>query len=175
MSRVRVFLAVSLDGFIAGPNDDLSWLPMEDQPGPGALDLPSFLAEIGCMLMGRRTYEVVAGFDGPWIYGALPILVPTRRPLTPAQPTVRPVAGEIHALLDEALAVAAGRDVYVDGGDLVRQALEAGRVDELVLTVVPVLLGDGVRLFDRLSGPRHFRFGPPATYGSMVQLVATAR
>lgn len=173
MGRVRVFLALSLDGFVAGPDDDLSWLPTEGEPGPGALTLDAFLADIGAMLMGRRTYDVVAGFDAPWMYGDVPILVPTHRPLAPVQPTVRAVEGNIDALLDQALAVAGERDVYLDGGQLVQQALAADRVDEMVLTMVPVVLGGGVPLFGALDDPRRFRFGPPARYGSMVQLVAT--
>ncbi len=173
MGRVRVFLAVSLDGFVAGPDDDLSWLPTEGEPGPGALTLDAFLKGIGAMLMGRRTYDVVAGFDAPWMYGEVPILVPTHRPLAPVQPTVRAVEGPIDALLGEALAVADGRDVYVDGGQLVRQALAADRVDEMVLTMVPIVLGGGVPLFGPLAERRRFRFGPPAIYGTMVQLTAT--
>jgi dihydrofolate reductase len=172
MRRVRVFLASSLDGFIAGPGDDLSWLPAGGEPGPGALTLEALLADVGAMLMGRRTYDVVAGFDGPWMYGEVPILVPTHRPLEAARPTVRAGEGSIDALLDQALAVAGERDVYLDGGQLVQQALAADRVDELVLTMVPIVLGGGVPLFDRLAEPRRFRFGPPATYGSMVQLTA---
>ena len=174
MARVRAFLAQSLDGYIAGPNDDLSWLPAGGEPGPGAVDFATFIQDIGCMLMGRHTYEVVAAFDGPWPYGELPILVPTHRPLASPHARVRAVSGPIDALIDEALAVAAVRDVYVDGGALVRQAVDAGRVDELILSVVPIVLGGGVRLFEQLAAPRRFRFEPPAVYGEMVQLVARA-
>lgn len=172
--RVRAFLAMSLDGFIAGPGDDLSWLPDSELPGPGAVDLEHFLSEVGAMLMGRRTYDVVAGFT-TWAYGETPILVPTHRPLQPVRSTVHAVTGPITELIDSALAMADGKDVYVDGGATVQQALAADRLDELIVTVVPVVLGRGVPLFGAVPEPRNFTFAPPASYGSMVQLRATRR
>ena len=81
MGRTRVFIASSLDGFIAGPEDDLSWLPAVLDPSPDAISFSSFMKEIGAMLMGRRTYDMVAGFDGPWPYGAVPVSVATHRAL----------------------------------------------------------------------------------------------
>lgn len=170
--RVRAFLAMSIDGYIAGPDDDLSWLPMGDLPGPGALDLEHFMAGVGAILMGRRTWDIVAGFDS-WAYGDTPVLVATSRPLTPDRGTVRSVNGPIDDLVDLALTVADGRDVYVDGGVMVQKTLEADRLDELIATVVPVVLGGGVPLFATSAGARHFTFAPPAPYGSMVQLRAT--
>ena len=141
--RVRVFIACSLDGFIAGVDHDLSWLP---PPGDDDFGHGAFMAEVGAVLMGRRTYDVVTGFDA-WPYGALPLLVATTRALVPAVPSVRAVAGPIAALLHDALAAAAGKDVYLDGGDLIRQALDAGAIDELTVTIIPIVLGAGLPLF----------------------------
>jgi dihydrofolate reductase len=178
MSRVRVYMACSLDGFIAGPNDDLEWLhadrkaPGDLVPHPDALRFKPFLAELGAMLMGRTTYNVVRKM-GSWPYGALPVHVATRRTLDDAPSTVRAVSGPIEALVAEARAVAGERDVYLDGGDLVRQALNAGLVDEITATIVPVLLGSGTRLFDGLVGSTHLQFvGNHAYEGGMVQLRA---
>jgi len=146
--RVRVFIACSLDGFIAGPDDDLSWLPSGDGQDFG---YAAFMADVGALLMGRRSYEVVAGFPGEWPYGALPVLVATHRSLQPKVPTVRPVAGTIEAVIAAAREAAAGKDIYIDGGALIREALEAGQVDELCVSVIPVALGRGVPLFAGLS------------------------
>ena len=144
--RVRVFIAMSLDGFIAGPDHDLSWLP---EPRAGEdFGYAAFMAQTGAILMGRSTYDVVAGFDGPWPYGETPVLVATRRDLDdPAAPTVEAVSGTPQELVAAAHERAVGRDVYLDGGDLVRQALDAGLVDELTITVIPVILGAGSPLF----------------------------
>ncbi len=141
---VRVFIACSLDGFIAGPGDDLSWLPPpgDDDHGYGA-----FMAGVGAILMGRKTYDVAAGFDGPWPYGDVPVLVATSRPLSPKADTVTAVRDPIAALVARARALAGDKDVYLDGGNLIRQALDAGLLDTLTVTLVPVILGAGSPLF----------------------------
>ena len=143
--RVRVFIACSLDGFIAGPDDDLSWLPT----GAGEDDFgySDFMAGVGALLMGRGTYDVVEAFEGGWPYGERPVVVAIHRPLTPKVPTVRAGTGTIAELVAMARAAAGERDVYVDGGDLIRQALDAGLVDDMIVTIVPVVLGAGHPLF----------------------------
>ena len=180
MPIVRVYLGMSLDGCLAGPEDSLDFLhqpglfPDENAPPTGALDFPALLARTGCLLMGRRTHDVVSGL-GPWPYGELPVLVATSRPLEPGAPSVRSSSGTIDALVDQALATAGDKDVYLDGGALVRAALEAGRVDELCLTIIPTLLGPGTRLFDGLTRRTDWRFTESHRYGGMVQLTAVPR
>jgi dihydrofolate reductase len=152
--RVRVFIACSLDGFIAGPQDDLSWLPEPltgDDRGFGA-----FLESVGALLMGRATYRVVEAFPGPWPYGDLPVFVATSNPLTPAAPTVRAVAGAPAELLAQVREVGGG-DVYLDGGTLIRSFLDAGLVDELTVTLIPVILGAGAPLFAGVTRRRTLR------------------
>ncbi|MQA91144.1 MAG: dihydrofolate reductase [Gemmatimonas sp.] len=143
-SRTRVFVGCSLDGFIAGPNDELDWLPNLDT---GEDTFTPFLAAIGAMAMGRRTFDIVEGFEGDWLYGALPILVATHRPLSTDRPTVSAVSGPIQKVIAEAKRVAGAKDVYVDGGILIREALDAGLVDEITVTIVPKILGRGIPLF----------------------------
>ena len=176
-SRVRVYIACSFDGFIAGPDDDISWLHPEDAAPDAsaeptdALEFEPFMAQVGAMLMGRRTYDVVAAM-GQWFYGDVPVLVPTHRDLEPAADTVRAVSGDIQALIEEAKTAAGDKDVYLDGGDLIRQALDAGLVDELVITFVPILLAGGTRLFDGLVERQKLEFVSHHTYGSMMQVCA---
>lgn len=145
MGKTCVFIACSLDGFIAGPKDELDWLPtdtegMEDTFTP-------FFEGVGAMLMGRRTFDVVTCIEETWHYGETPVLVATRRPLSTEIPTVRRVEGPIEAMVAEARAVAGEKNVYVDGGALIRSALDAGLIDELTVTVVPTILGAGIPLF----------------------------
>jgi dihydrofolate reductase len=149
--RVRVFIATSVDGFIAGPDDDLSWLPQPSGDPPPDYGYGAFIAEVGALLMGRNTYDVVAGFDGPWPYGERPMLVATHRELNPATPAVRAVAGDIDDLVARGLEAARGKDLYVDGGVMIRAALDAGLIDDLILTIVPVILGAGTPLFIGLA------------------------
>jgi dihydrofolate reductase len=142
---------MSLDGFIAGEGDDLSWLP--PPPPPGSSDagadggFGAFLAEVGAIVMGRRTFDVVAGFEGPWPYGDRPVFVATHRPLPSVTATARAAAGSIDTIVAQARTAAAPLDVYLDGGQLIRQALEAGLVDLVTVAVVGVVLGQGVPLF----------------------------
>jgi dihydrofolate reductase len=140
--RVRVFIACSLDGFIAGPGDDLSWLPggTGEDHGYGA-----FMADTAALLMGRGTYDVVARFD-TWPYGDTPVFVATSRPLDAAVPTVSALAGSPAELLASVRAAVQG-NVYLDGGALIRSFLDEGLVDEMIVSVVAVVLGEGVPLF----------------------------
>jgi len=175
--RTIAYLATSVDGFIAGPEDDLDWLSAPRTSGrpvaadtwaareAGGLGFEDFLASVGCLLMGRRTYDVVEGFDGPWPYGDLPVHVATTRALTEAGATVTAVEGEIAQLVADALEAASGKDVYVDGGRMVRATLAAGLLDELVVTMLPVVLGEGVRLFDATVAPTDFTVLDVAKYG----------
>ncbi len=149
--RVRVFIACSLDGFIAGEGDDLSWLPAS----PEDHGYDAFMADIGALLIGRGTFDVASGFD-PWPYGDRPVLVATTRSLVVPGPTVREVSGPIAELVAEARHAAGERDVYLDGGNLIRQALDADLIDELTVTFIPVVLGAGHPLFAGVSHRRHF-------------------
>lgn len=141
-----VFIACSLDGFIAGPDDNLGFLePAEGQKIEDTFT--PFFVGVGALLMGRRTFDVVSGFGGGWPYGETPVLVLTRRAIDSSLPTVRAVSGGIESAVAQAAEVAGERDVYIDGGELVRQALDASLVDELVVTVAPRILGRGIPPF----------------------------
>lgn len=151
--QVRAFLATSLDGFIAGPNDELDWLQGHGEDGVEDTFSP-FFAEIGSMLMGRRTFDVVSQFD-EWPYGDTSVLVATSRSLSTTQPNVEAVHGDIRSIVDHAKMKAGAKDVYLDGGQLFRAALAEGLVNELTLTLVPTLLGDGIPLFGGVKADLH--------------------
>jgi dihydrofolate reductase len=153
-----VFIATSLDGFIARNDGSLDWLPGADgQPADpdassdGDYGYAAFLASIDALLVGRATYDAVLGF-GEWPYGTKPVVVLTTRDLVlPADPTavVSAISGDVadvaRRLVDE------GRPrVYLDGGRTIQQFLAAGLVGRIVITRIPVLLGDGIPLFGPL-------------------------
>lgn len=168
--QVRVFMATSLDGFIAGKGDDLSWLPdpvdANDDHGYAA-----HMATIGCLLFGRRTYDVVLGF-GSWPYGEMPMVVATSRPLDPPVPTVQAASGDIASLIGKARELAAGKDIYLDGGNLIRQALDAGLVDQMTLTLIPTILGEGIPLFAGCAKRHRLQLQSSRSLpGNLVQLV----
>lgn len=137
--RVVVYIAVSLDGCIAGPDGDLSWLVTEGEWG-----FDAFFSGVDTLLMGRVTYEVSAGFD-PWPYTGRRCIVFGRD--LPADPRIEPARTDVVRTL-QALRAQPGADVWIVGGaGIVRDAWNAGLVDRLVLGVHPVVLGAGTPLF----------------------------
>ncbi|MCA9623835.1 MAG: dihydrofolate reductase family protein [Myxococcales bacterium] len=178
MSRVRVYLGCSLDGCVAGPEHDLSFLedftPDPAAPESEGLGFEDFLGQVGALLMGRRTYQVLLDYDA-WHYGDRPVLVATHHELPPAPKggDARAVQGPIEELIVQAKQAAGDKDLYLDGGDLVRQGLDAGLVDELCLTFLPLVLGRGIRLWDGLQNRNDLKFDPPVPHaGGMIQVTA---
>jgi dihydrofolate reductase len=147
---------MSLDGFIAGPSDDMRWA-FEVEAGPDET-INEVVASTGALLVGRRTQDV-EDREQPGFYGGAyrgPFFVLRHDP--PAEPpVVKGVTGRfIDVGIEEAVAMAKeaaqGADVVVLGANIAKQCLEAGLLDEVLVHVSPVLLGDGVRLFDRPGG-----------------------
>ncbi|WP_062385303.1 dihydrofolate reductase family protein [Demequina iriomotensis] len=182
MTKVRAYLAMSLDGFVAGEGDSLDWLeprprgaapvaasPWSEVP-EDALVFADFLAQVGAIVMGRRTYDIVEGFDD-WPYGETPMIIATHRPLTTAKPTVTAARGALKEILGHAKEVAGAKDVYVDGGTMVRDALDQGLLDEIIVTLVPTVLGRGVPLFAGMARAAELTVLRVTRYGEgLVQL-----
>lgn len=139
--RLRYGVAVSLDGFIAGPNGEFDWIVMDP-----SIDFAALYKEFDTAVMGRKTYEVLTAQGG---HGELPGLdvVVFSRTLTPAtHPGVRIVNEEPRDVV-AALKAKPGRDIWLyGGGALFRSLLDAGLVDTVEVAVIPVLLGDGIPL-----------------------------
>ncbi len=139
--RLRYHVAVSLDGFIAGPNGEYDWIVMDP-----SIDFAALFKEFDTAVMGRKTYEVITAQGG---HGAMPGLdiVVFSRTLRPAtHPGVRIVNDEPSEVV-AALKAKPGRDIWLFGGGvLFRSLLDAGLVDTVEVAVVPVLLGAGIPL-----------------------------
>jgi dihydrofolate reductase len=156
MGKVLWHTMMSLDGFIAGPNDDMDWVFGVD--GGDGQTADEVVRSTGALLVGRRTQDVEDRLQ-PGFYGGAfrgPFFVLRHDP--PAQPpVVKGVTGQfIDVPIQKAVAVAkeaaGGADVVVLGANVARQILEAGLLDEIIVHLAPVLVGDGVRLFERAGG-----------------------
>ncbi|NBH10450.1 dihydrofolate reductase family protein [Amycolatopsis sp. SID8362] len=153
MAKILYHITMSLDGFVAGPADDMSWLRgLPTGPNPV---VERVMGEIGAVLMGHRTYAPATTAEGK-VYGGrvrVPIFVVTRDDPASAEPGFTFEADLLKAV---AAASAAAGDgcVAVLGPATARRCLEAGVLDEVLVHVAPVLLGDGVRLFDHPGGTR---------------------
>lgn len=151
-------MGLSLDGFVARSGDELDFLP---QPTDADLaEFSAWLASFDVILQGRRTWDVVQSFGSEaWPYGRTPVRVWTRaEPGEPPGPQRSPahsfVRGADPQTVLEGLAGEGFGRVYVDGPSVVQQFLAAGLLDELDLGLVPVLIGNGVRLWGALPGDR---------------------
>lgn len=142
--KASVFIGTSLDGFIARANGDLDFLP----PGGGEPHgYEEFMITVDALVIGRNTFETVLTFDG-WPYGEKPVFVLSTRPLAPAPvgAVVQRMSGDPVEIASQ-LAARGIRHIYVDGGITIQRFLQAGLIQRLIITRVPVLIGAGIPLF----------------------------
>lgn len=157
MAKLLYSGTISLDGFIAGPGGDMSWVTEHFGPNPVIDEL---VGDIGALLVGNRTFrgddpnrgtdKEGKPFSGAW---AGPQFVLTHRPPDMPVPGVT-FLGDLASAVAAAKAAAGDRYVNVLGANVARQCLDAGVLDEILVLVAPVLLGDGVRLFDQPGGTK---------------------
>jgi dihydrofolate reductase len=142
LGKVVVNRAMSLDGFIAGPDDAMDWIMeylREDR-------FPEVVQATGAMLVGRGTYEVSKRMsEEDTDYDGGPVFVLTHRPPDEPEPGVTFLSGELAEAVATARGAAGGKNLEILGADLASQCLRRGLVDEVLVYVLPVLLGDGVR------------------------------
>lgn len=145
--KTTVFIATSLDGFIARKNGELDWLPI-DGGEPHGYD--EFIATVDALVIGRKTYETVLGFE-TWPYGTRPVFVLSTQELAaaPAGAVMERLSGSPEDILAK-LSSLGIRHVYVDGGITIQRFLQAGLIQRFIITRIPVLLGDGIPLFGPL-------------------------
>jgi dihydrofolate reductase len=151
--RVSVFVGVSVDGFIARKDDRLDFLFPKPDVDNG---YDAFLATVDALVLGRGTFDVVRGFK-PWPYGNRPVTVLSHKPGRVRVPpgTKCEVVTATPKQVVARLAKRGVKHVYVDGGETIQSFLRAGLVQRMVITRVPVLIGEGIPLFGIL--PRDVR------------------
>jgi len=165
--KVSVFIATSLDGFIAREDGSLDWLP---QGGGEEHGYTALMASVDAVVMGRNTLETVLTFDA-WPFQDKLVVVLTSRPFvgrTPASARLEFDKGSPNEIVSR-LSQRGIQHIYVDGGITVQRFLEAGLVQRLTVTRIPVLLGGGIPLFGPLSHEIKLRHIATQSYrGGMV-------
>ena len=153
-TKASVYIATSLDGFIARKDGALDWLDEANSTVPEGEDcgFQAFMDSVDALIMGRKTYEKVLSL-GEWPYGRTPVVVLSRNSISFSDSlpdTVTHSSESPRDLLDRLSQEGVGH-VYVDGGTTIQGFLSAGLIDEITLTVIPVILGGGIPLFGSLD------------------------
>ena len=148
---VSVFIGTSVDGFIARPNGDLDFLP-EGGGEPHGYD--EFMAGVDALVIGRKTFETVMSFEA-WPYGDKRVVVLSSNPIDLSGAAARggvveQMAGSPKEIVSR-LAASGAEHLYVDGGITIQEFLRLGLLERLIITRVPVLIGDGIPLFGALT------------------------
>ena len=148
-TRFSVFIATTLDGFIARPDGAVDFLSVADPPNAGVEDYgyAKFFDSIDTLVVGRKTYELALSFPS-WPYGGKRVVVMTTRQRAPKydETFFSGTATELAESLRDG-----SRRVYVDGGSVIRQFLAEKILTDLTLSILPIMIGDGIRLFGDLS------------------------
>jgi dihydrofolate reductase len=166
---VSVFIGTSVDGFIARPNGNLDFLPVGGGEPHGYLE---FMASVDALVIGRKTFETVLAFT-TWPYGDKRVVVLSGRPLDFSAVrggVVEQMAGTPAEIVSK-LAASGAHHLYVDGGITIQRFLREGMVQRLIITRVPVLIGEGIPLFGTL--PHDIRLRHVATQHYPSGLVKT--
>lgn len=152
--KVSVYIATSLDGFIARKNGDLDWLDEANSNVPEGEDcgFSKFMASVDALVMGRKTYEKVLSF-GIWPYGNTPVIVLSRNKIEFPQDLSQHLScsSEEPAELCKRLANNGAKRLYIDGGKTIQGFLDKKLITDLTITVIPVLIGQGIPLFGNLK------------------------
>src|SRR5215211_273778 len=157
-SHVTIHMAASLDGFIARKDGRVDWLETSDEfVGGEGLDpgfVEAFIKTIDCYVMGSRTYETALDFEAKglgWSYGDKPTFVLTSRDLPRRRDTVEFYSGDLPHFVNGRLRSAFRTIWFVGGGAVSGDCLRLGLADEVRYSILPILIGDGIRFFEKLD------------------------
>jgi dihydrofolate reductase len=166
-----VFIAKSLDGFIAGKNGELDWLESIPNPENNDIGYVSLIQEIDAIVMGKTTFEVVCGFGGTWPYTKHVFVLSNSLKDFPEKlkGKITLLKGNPQEIL-EMIHEKGFFKLYIDGGSTIQNFLKEDLIDELRITTIPILLGGGFPLFGDLPKPMEFvHLKSEVFLGQMVQ------
>lgn len=177
-SRVTIHMAASLDGFIARKDGSVDWIETSDEFADGDTVDPefveAFLKTIDCYVMGSRTYETALRFEAQglgWSYGDKPTFVLTSRELPRTRDSVEFYSGDLAQFVSGRLRPMYGSIWVVGGGVVSAECLRLGLADEIVYSILPILIGNGIQFFEKLDGDVALHLAEVKAYRSgMVEL-----
>ena len=177
-SKITLHLVASLDGIIAKKDNSVSWFETADIYEKGATvteqDAAAFLKMIDCYVMGSHTYEHALELSKSygWAYGDTPTIVLSKRNLAVERNSVEVFAGDLNTLVNERLKPSYKNVWVVGGAELVKNFIRHQLADEIRLSIVPIILGDGLHLFDQTLPEQSLRLKDLTAYkNGMVEMV----
>lgn len=172
--KVSVFIAMSLDGYIAGKGGDMSFLSCVEVPNED-YGYYAFIDEVDTVIMGRNTFDWVFAQTGAFPHHDKQTIVVTHRPL-PEIPNLEAFSGDLAVLVNKHRNQT-GKSIFVDGGaSVVDELIHKHLIDEVIISVIPVILGGGTRLFDELNTTIPLDLKHSKAYSSgLVQLTYAPR
>lgn len=174
--RNKVFIATSLDGYIADKDGGLDWLFSIPNPDQVDMGYESFMSEVDAIVMGRVTFETVCGFDCPWPYAKPVFILSASLESIPEEFTGKAelVKGTIPKIVEQ-LNWRGYHRLYIDGGNTIQNFLKEDLIDDLIITTIPVLLGGGYTLFGDLVQPLDFEYVSSKVYLDKVPQIRYKR
>lgn len=163
--RNSVFLATSLDGYIADKNGRIDWLESTPNPNKSDLGFNKFIEQIDALVMGRNTFETVCGFDFGWPY-KIPVFVLSnslKEIPKDYQDKAYLVKGTMQKVIEQ-IHQKGHYHLYIDGGATVQSFLKEDLIDDLTITTIPIVLGDGIPLFTVLNRKLDFELVSSEVY-----------
>lgn len=160
-----VFIATSIDGYIADKNGGIDWLHSIPNPNNEDMGYVEFISNIDALVMGRTTFETVCSFDVDWPYDK-PVFVLSNT-LVEIPESHREKAFLIKGTLSEIIGQINKKGynrLYIDGGSTIRNFLKADLIDEMTITIIPIVLGGGSPLFSELPNELKFELVKTKTY-----------
>lgn len=171
MKKNNVFIATSIDGFIADENGNIDWLHSIPNPKGDDMGYSQFISNIDALIMGRNTFETICGFDIEWPYDK-PVFVLSRslhQIPKKFQNNAQLIKGDLKEVVKKINGMGHS-NLYIDGGTTIQSFLKEDLIDEMTITLIPVLLGKGIPLFSNLNGPLGFEcFETKLFLGKVVQ------
>lgn len=166
-SNVILYIAMSLDGYIARPDGAVDWL--DDVEGEGDNGYSEFYSQVGTVIMGRKTYEEVLKLTNEFPYAGKACYVLSSHPQE-SSPEVTFTDEELETLVSRLKEQSDGYVWLVGGGQLVKQFLEKKLIDEIELYIIPKLVGEGIPLFPEGTPPANFELTDTGRYGQIAAL-----
>jgi dihydrofolate reductase len=163
-----VYIAASIDGYIATPDGGVDWLHEVPNPDNNDYGYSEFVENIDALVMGRNTFEKVLTF-GEWAYQKKVFVLSSSLTEIPngLERKVEILSGSLSDVLLE-IKIQGFRNLYIDGGKLIQSFLSEDRIDELIVTRIPVLLGSGIPLFGELDSPLRFKHIDTKIHGNAL-------